>query len=152
MKNSLSSIVRHAVTYAVGIFVAFFVSFLTAPSEIEAAQTAGAAMVEPLTVFGGLAAALLTRLALPWVTKIFRRSAGEERDDDNGSSGGMTPLMVGLLGMAAVLGTALPSCSADQVAAVRAFPLRTCAETDYGTVCYSTADGVTVAVDARSGK
>lgn len=49
------------------------------------------------------------------------------------------------VGTASVLG--LASCSAGS-----AFPLKACVVMDHGTLCYSAKDGITAAIDARSGK
>lgn len=146
--NALASLARHAVTYLVGVFVAWITVYLTLPGEAQAAADAAGALIEPLVVLVGLAAAVLSRLAMPALNKIFRLSAGE---GSGGASGGTLLLAVGLgLGTAAV--GMLPSCSPAQLAAARAVPVRSCVETDYGTVCYSSKSGIALTVDAHSQK
>lgn len=84
--------------------------------------------------------------------KISLSGAGETVDNmSGGRSGGTWLLAMGLgLGTAAV--GILSSCSPDQLAAARAVPVRSCVETDYGTVCYSSKSGIAVSVDAKSRK
>ena len=50
------------------------------------------------------------------------------------------------------LASGLVSCSADQLAAARAVPVKACYVTNEGRVCYSNVEGLSAEIDARSGK
>lgn len=106
--QTLATLARHAVTYGVGILTAWLTLYLTEPAELKAATDAASALIEPLVILSGFVAVILSRLAMPFLTNLFRRGAGEKGD----SGGGLNLLgLVGILmiGTAAV-GT-LPSCS-----------------------------------------
>lgn len=80
--------------------------------------------------------------------RITLQGAGET----DGTATGMPPCWVMGIAAAGLVATALPSCTTAGWQAARSIPIRTCAVTDYGTVCYSSKGGVTVEVDATSGK
>jgi hypothetical protein len=144
--NATASLIRHFLTYLAGLGGFLFAHGIIPAESVAAADQVGAALVDPLAVLGGLLAAGGLRLAIFCLGKIFPAVA----EKLSGASGGMPLLMVGLT-TAAVMGS-LPSCSAAQLAAARAVPVRSCVETDYGTVCYSSKSGVAVTVDATSRK
>jgi hypothetical protein len=144
--NAIASLTRHFLTTLAGLGGFLFANGLIPAEAVAQANEAGAALVDPLTVIAGLLAAGGLRLAIFCLGKIFPAVA----EKLSGASGGMPLLMVGLT-TAAFMG-ALPSCSAAQLAAARAVPVRSCVETDYGTVCYSSKSGVAVTVDATSRK
>lgn len=81
-------------------------------------------------------------------------SAGETGAEDSAGMGsGMSPCWIaGLMAGGFLIGAALPSCTAPQLATFRSIPLKTCVITDYGTACYSSKAGISVTVDAQSGK
>ena len=146
--KTLATLTRHAATYLVGIFVAWFTVYLTLPGEAQAAADAANALVEPVVVLVGLAAVVISRLAMPVLTRIFRLSAGE----GSGTGAGGLPLLVLGLGLGTAAVGMLPSCSPEQLAAARAVPLKACVMTPKGPVCYSTKDGLSVEIDTRSRK
>lgn len=84
--------------------------------------------------------------------KITLSGAGETKDNMGGGRSGGTWLLVMGLGLGTAAAGMLSSCSPDQLAAARAVPVRSCVETDYGTVCYSSKSGIAVTVDATSRK
>ena len=108
--KTLATLIRHAITYLVGILVAWFTLHLTAPDELKSATDAANALVEPLVIVTGFVAVVLSRLAMPVLTNLFRRGAGE--DSSGGSGGGLNLLMLGgmlMISTAAVV--TLPSCN-----------------------------------------
>lgn len=111
--QTLATLARHITTWLIGLLVGWFTIQLTSPEELKTATDAANALVEPLVILVSTVAVILSRLAMPWVTKIFRKSAGE---DSGGSAGGLNLLMLGGLMM---IGTAavglLPSCSSYPV-------------------------------------
>lgn len=50
------------------------------------------------------------------------------------------------------LASGLVSCSAEQLAAAKAVPVKACYVTNEGRVCYSNVEGLSAEIDARSGK
>ena len=107
--QTLATLTRHGITYLVGILTAWLAVYLTAPEELKSATEAANALIEPLVVLAGFAGVILSRLAMPALNKIFRRSAGE---GSGGASGGTSLLvMVVSMSMAVVAGTLLPSCA-----------------------------------------
>lgn len=145
--NTLLSQVRHYVTFLAGIGGMLLAQTLITPDQVSQANAAGAQLVEPVMVIVGLVAAGVTRLIMALFAKVFE-SIGSK------SAGIWTPaLTVGWLLMGAgLMGFSLPSCTAADVAAVRAVPARFCLTGDQGTVCYSSKSGLSAEVDATSGK
>ena len=147
--NTISTLIRHALTFLAGLGGLLLASRLISPGDVPAANDAGRALIEPLTLLGGLLAAGASRLVLAWAGNLFRIGAGEP---SGGASGGMLLLVVGGL----VIGTAavglLPSCSANQRAAARAVPVKVCYITAKGPVCYSSSEGLSAEIDTRSHK
>ena len=145
-RNALASLTRHFITTLAGLGGFLFAHGLIPAEAVGQADAAGAALVEPLTVIAGLLAATGARLAIFCLGKIFPALA-----EKLGSQSGMAGLWV--MGLtAAAIGGSLPSCSPEQLASARAVPIRSCVETDYGTVCYSSKSGIAVTVDTTSGK
>jgi len=108
--KTLATLIRHAVTYLVGILLAWFTVHLTAPQELKSATEAANALVEPLVIVVGFVGVILARLAMPLLNNIFRRGAGEVNDSDAGASGGKFPLALLLCAAAGLMGV-LPSCA-----------------------------------------
>jgi len=109
--QTLSSLIRHGVTYVIGMLSAWMAVNLTGP-DIAEATAAAEAMIEPLVVVSGFVAVILARLAMPVFNKIFRMGSGEnddDRDKDNGGGSGRTLLLV--IACTAVGLGSLPSCS-----------------------------------------
>lgn len=100
---NLASLLRHWFTLLATLLTGWFV--LPASEQEQLAKALGD-LVAPLTLIGTLLVTAGWRLALAWAAKVFRPGTGEM--EDGGPSGGMTLLMIGT---AAALGTALPSCS-----------------------------------------
>ena len=101
--KTLATLIRHGITYLVGLLVAWFALHLAAPEDLKSATDAANALVEPLVIVAGFVAVILSRLLLTWAGNLFRRGAGE-------TTGSGTPLLVALgVGTAAV--GFLPSCS-----------------------------------------
>lgn len=138
MNETLQSLARHLVTSLVGLIIAFFTIHLTAPHELEAAKDAANAIVEPLVVLLSLGGAILARLAMPLLQKLFRRGAGEK----DGSSGEMLPLMIGWLIVGTLAVGTLPACSPAMTDAARALPIRLTLLMPDGSLSYSSKRGI----------
>ena len=141
--NAVASLARHFLTTLAGLGGFLFAHGLIPAEAVGQANAAGSALVEPLAVIAGLMAAAAVRLGIFFLGKIFPASAAKL-----GAQVGMPGLLLWWMTAAAVMGS-LPSCSSARLAAV---PIRSCVETDYGTVCYSSKSGIAVTVDATSGK
>lgn len=127
--KTLATLVRHAVTFLIGLLVAWFTVHLTAPEELKTATDAANALVEPLVVVAGFVGVILSRLAMPFLSKYFRLGAGEH--SDKGSAGGLMPCVLGLSMAAALLGLSLPSCAPNGLSV----------ELREGTMSYSAKEG-----------
>lgn len=144
--NTLLSQIRHYLTFLAGIGGMLVAQTLITPDQVSQANAAGAQLVEPVMVIVGLVAAGVTRLIMALFAKVFE-SVGSL------ASGNWTPVWIGGLAMTAgLMGFSLPSCTAADVAAVRAVPARFCLTGDQGTVCYSNKSGLSAEVDATSDK
>lgn len=104
----LASLIRHVVTYLVGILVTWFTLHLVAPDELKAATDAAYALVGPLVIVLSFVAVILSRLAIPFLSNLFRRGAGENVNDGLK----LVPWLAWLGLSAAAVGT-LPSCSPE---------------------------------------
>lgn len=132
--KTLATLFRHGVTYLVGLLIAWFTLHLSG-ADLKSASDAANALIEPLVIVLGFVGVILTRLAMPYLSKIFRRGAGET---DGDSGGGLLPCFI-VLSMAAAFMGSLPSCSPQQIAAVRAVPLKVCATYHGVEVCASSS-------------
>jgi hypothetical protein len=140
--NTLATLTRHGLTYLAGLVAAWFAIYLTG-DDLKTATDALHALIEPLAVSVGFAAVVVTRLALPWLQKIFRLGAG----DNDGSAGGPALFLLWLTCMTAALGWGLSSCSHGQ------FPVRVGLEGPGYAADYSAKSGLTIrAVVRDSGK
>lgn len=143
----ITSQIRHLLTFLAGLGTIFLSWDIIAPEHVAAVNKAGGELIEPLIVIIGAVGVCISRLAISWLGSVFRRGSGETSDS---ASGGNVLLVMIAGAMAALCG--LPSCSADQLAAARAIPIKGCIVTDKGTACYSSKGGLELSVDATSGK
>ena len=148
MKNYISSLLRHVTTAlaSLGVFL-LSVGWIVEGdvTQVNAAGvTLGAAAVVIFT-------AIISRVLLTLTGKMFTGGAGEA----SAASGGARSLL--LLGtVSALAGWGLTSCSSGAGAAawnvLKTLPIHTTVVTDYGAASYSSKSGITVEVDAQSGK
>jgi hypothetical protein len=149
MNDKLFSILRHWITALLTAFTLWIVGILTLDAEHQKMLTdAAGQLVTPLVTILGLVAVAVWRLALTWISQLFRHGSGEQGVNDSSSGG--TALIL-LIGTAAVLG-GLPSCSPSLVEAARAVPIKGTLHTDHGDLSYSSKSGLEIEVDATSGK
>ena len=147
---NIASILRHWFTLAATIFTAWVIAMVALPPEQQQLlSTAVTDLVGPLVILCTLLVTALGRMALVWISKTFRAGSGD-MENDGSPSGGMGLLVLG--GAVAALCGGLPSCSAEQLAAARSIPIKTCVVTDQGTICYSSKSGLSAEIDATSGK
>lgn len=106
MNNSISTLIRHALTYLAGIGGYLHHHGLIDATGVDAANQAGAQLVDPLSIIAGLLAVVAARVALGLLGKIFPSIAEKA---SGGVSGGAFLLVA--CGTAAALMGALPSCS-----------------------------------------
>ena len=144
MKTYLASLLRHACTALAGLGGFLAMNNLITPADAPAVDAAGVSLGGALTV-------VLTALAArAFITLMGKLNLGTSAD--NGTGSGMSPVWIGLIALAGFIGLALPACSPAQQAAFSSIPIKSCVITDYGTVCYSSKDGIEATVDATSGK
>jgi hypothetical protein len=139
--KTFATLIRHSITWLFGLFITWLAIYLSG-DDLTAAKDALAALVEPLVIIAGFVGVIVARLAMPFFNRIFRMGSGERRDDDEGagSAGGLVPLLLLCLGIAALL----PGC-AD-------FPITGKIVGPGGSVTYSPEVGLGVEIDTRSSK
>jgi hypothetical protein len=105
--------VRHQLTFLAGLGGLLLGWRLIGPDDVAAVNEAGSKLIDPLVIIVGAVGAFLGRLAISWVSDIFRRGAGmlekEESGESGGASGGGSALL--LLACTAGLLGGVPSCS-----------------------------------------
>lgn len=154
MNAIIATIIRHSLTFLAGIGGILATCKLIASTDVAAANAAGASLVEPVTLIGGMVAACIIRLAMTWLSLQFPWLApllGFAADASGPATGPKnTPpfLLLGLCAAAGCMGC-LPSCSSYDPDSI---PIKGCVLTDYGKVCYDSNSGVEITVDAESGK
>lgn len=134
---NLASHVRHFLTFLAGLGTILLGWNLLAPEQVAEVNAAGGKLIEPLMVILGAVGVFVARLALSWMTRIFRSGSGELDDDPKGGSGGGLPCLLLLCGMAGLMGFCLPSC-----AAVSGMPIKASVLVEEGTLSYSSKGGI----------
>lgn len=103
---NIASILRHWFTLAATAATAWLIANIAlAPEQQQELTKAIGDLVGPLVIIGTLIITALWRVALAWLTKVFRTGSGE----NGGGPGGLSLWM--LISTAAVIGGSLPSCS-----------------------------------------
>ena len=129
MKDTLASLIRHALTALAGAGTFMAGRGLIAPDDAAAVNASGATVQDALVV---VVVAVVLRLLMTFGGKLF---AAHMEDGKNGS-----PAWVLLLGMVGLLGMGLPSCSSSGAVLVRGSY-----QDDKGNVyAYDPMTGVTV--------
>ncbi len=142
----IASHLRHQLSFLAAIGVMLAGWHLIAPEQVEAVNKAGSQLIEPLLVILGAIGVFLARQTMAWLSGFLVRK------DRSGKGPSGTAALLMLLGTAAVFSMAgsLSSCSADQMAAAKAIPIKACASGKNGSVCYSSKSGLEV--DVHSSK
>lgn len=148
--NAIKSLIRHLLTFLAGMGTYFAAKGLIPADNAAAVDSAGAALVEPLTyllVILAIAFARTLMAKMPWLgTGAFTGSAGTQGLAVSGGT-------LAACALAGGVGTALPACSPQAQEALKNTPVKACYIDENGNrICYSTQDGVSVEVDRRSGK
>ncbi len=143
MQNYIASLLRHAATSIAGLGGLLLAHNFIQPADVSQVDAAGVSLGTALAVIG---TAVLGRVLITLGGKMFAGGAGES----SGTSGGA--LLLCLLGTAAVIMGCLPSCSTATWAALKSIPIHTTVVTDLGAASYSSNSGLSVEVDAQSGK
>jgi hypothetical protein len=152
MKSQFASLIRHLLTCLAGIGGFLLEAGLIDSTQVAQANEAGAALVDPMAILCGLAAAGLARVAIGCLGKIFPALAAKI----SGASGGALPLWLLVMTAGALVMGCLPSCTPNGTGldwtALKSIPIKSCIVTEQGKICYSSKSGLEVEVDARSGK
>jgi hypothetical protein len=133
---NLASHVRHFLTFLAGLGTILLGWNLLAPEQVAEVNAAGGKLIEPLMVILGAVGVFVARMALAWISKIFRSGSGE-LDNHKGGSGGGLPCLLLLCGMAGLMGFCLPSC-----AAVSGMPIKASLKLKEGRLSYSSKGGI----------
>ena len=145
MKTTIASLLRHAFTALASIGGLLLSANLINPGDVAEVNAAGVSIGTALV---GILTALVARLVLAFTGKLL---TGGVPGESSGTPGGALPLLV-LVGTLAVVMGCLPACSTAQLAAAQSVPVSTTVHTKYGTASYTTAGGLVLDVDAKSGK
>jgi hypothetical protein len=136
MKETLTSLLRHALTALAGVGTFMAGRGLIAPEDAQAVDASGATVADALVV---VVVAVLMRLIIKFSGNLFRH------DKDGQNNGGSTMLL--LLGMTVLLGLASSSCSPSQLEAAQSVPVRASYQDNDGNVyAYDPATGVSVRI------
>lgn len=136
MKELLQSLVRHLLTFLVGLGTTLHSCGLLAPEDVTAVNDAGVTLQ---SVVAGVVVAVLMRLTMRYGGKFF----GNQGVQGSGSLLLLLGLMVA--GLATMLG--LSSCTPEQMQAVRSVPIKGCyQDKDGNRACYSSKSGIEVEV------
>jgi len=136
MKETLTSLLRHALTALAGVGTFMAGRGLIAPEDAQAVDASGATIADALIV---VLVAVLMRLIIKFSGNLFRN------DKDGNNNGGSAMLL--LLGMTALLGLASSSCSPSQLEAAKSVPVRASYVDKQGNVyAYDPATGVSVRI------
>lgn len=146
MQTYIASLLRHAFTALAGLGGLMLSHNLITQSDVSQVDAAGSSLACAITV---VVTAVIGRVLLTLGGKMFTGGAGES----SGTSGGALLLAIGTA--AGIMGC-LPSCSMSGAsaawAALKSIPIHTTVVTDYGAASYSSKSGLSVEVDAYSGK
>lgn len=143
MKDTLLSLIRHALIALVSLGAFLASRGMIAPEDVEAVNASGATIREALAV-------ALTAMWARLILKVGGMILPALKKGGKGGSGG-PGLSLWVLGFSALCLLALPACTAEQWQAIRGVPVKACYTDDKGnSACYSTKDGIEV--DVGSGK
>ena len=142
MKTYIASLLRHAFTALAGLGGFLLSHNLIDQGDVAQVNGAGVSIGTALVV---ILTAVIGRLVLTLMGKMFTGQAGDTSD-----ASGVSLLL--LLGTTLALMGPLASCSPTQMAVAQSIPIRTTLHTNYGTATYSSKSGLTLEVDATSGK
>lgn len=148
MKDQLASLLRHAFTGWIAAAVLFLTAKLSlGPDDGKAVEDALKQIGAGLLLLIVTLAPVIGRLVWAWGANLFRSGAGESKGSDAGGRSGGAALLLGLSTTVGIMGS-LPSCTAEQLAAARAIPIKATIHTDQGGVSYSSKGGLSVEIDA----
>jgi hypothetical protein len=134
MKETLQSLVRHLLTFLAGLGTTLHAAGLLGAEDVAQVNEQGLTLQ---AVIAGVIVAILMRLVMTFSGKLVSAHVNDGRND-----GGSLLL---LLGMAGLLGLGLPSCSREQMQAVKAVPIKACYTDKNGNkACYSSKGGIEV--------
>ena len=137
MKETLKSLVRHLLTFLVGLGATLESTGLIGADDVTAANAAG---VQLQDVLAGLVAMICARLFLHFGGKLFSGNSVSDSKDK-----GLNGLLL-FLGMAGLF-MGLPSCTPAQLEAAKAMPVKACYTDDAGNrACYSSKGGIELEV------
>ncbi len=137
MKDTIISLVRHALTALVSVGALLSSRGMIAAEDVEAVNASGVTIRDAALV---IIMAVITRLLMKFGGKLFSGDSVSDSKDK-----GLNTLLL-FLGMAGLF-MGLPSCTPQQMEAVKAVPIKACyADPKGNKVCYSSQDGIEVEV------
>jgi hypothetical protein len=141
MKETLGTLLRHALTALLAVGTLLAQRGMIAPEEADQVNASGATLQDGLVVVG---VAIVSRLAMKYGGRIFRGS----HVCDVGKSTGSLLLLVGMVGL---MGLGLPSCQSP--GGIPPVPVHASYKDGHGNVyAYHTQTGVSVQLIEGGGK
>ena len=149
MNNSIAAFLRHSLSFLAGLGAILAARSIIASDDADTVNRAGASLIEPLSLAGGVVAAGLARLVMGWI------SARSTAPGDGGGTNGLHGLawFVAAGSLTGVLGFSLAGCGSGSGPATQQLPpIPIHATYHHGgtTVGYDSKGGLTI--DQESGK
>ena len=143
MKIMIASLLRHAFTALAGLGGLLFSRGLIEAGDVAQVDASGVSLGAALSV---IITAIAGRLLLTLLGKAITGGTGEA------GHAGKRMASLALFCSVLALSGCLTSCASLPWVALQSIPLHAGISTDYGRACYSSKSGLTVEVDATSGK
>lgn len=140
----IPTLLRHVTTSLATVGTLLLTKGLITPTDVSAVNTGGSSLAVALVA---IATPILSRLAIVVLGKLNLSGSSAATDKVAGWL-----LCVGFGTAAGFFGLALSSCSPAQIAEAESIPIHASAKIDHGSVGYDSTTGISVVVDARSGK
>jgi len=140
----IPTLLRHVLTSLATVGTLLLTKDLITPSDVSAVNAGGSTLGVGLAA---IATPILTRLVLTALGKLTLSGSSSATEKVTGWL-----LWMGLGTAAGFFGLSLSSCSPAQIAAVESIPIHAGVHLDRGSLGYDTVTGITVEVDAESGK
>ncbi len=139
---AIPTLLRHLATSLATVGTLLLTKGLITPSDVAGVNAGASSLGAALVV---VATPVISRLVILALGKLPLGGLAAATDK-------VTAWLLCIGTAAGFIGLALPSCSPAQITAAESIPIHASAKLDHGSVGYDSATGITVRVDATSGK